>query len=268
MQTKKRETQNNDPGVYMLKCHANGKVYIGSSITPGHRILSHFAELRHGHHINKSLQADFDSIGDEQFSAHVIENCNESELSIREQFYMDKFNAQNPRFGYNIDNAVRASLDQIKASMRGRPCSEQAKRKISSANAGGKNVTEHQREVARNTCKQRTGANNPMWRGGKTIVNQEHSDRMRGRRVSKKTEFTSERTSGGKNNMAKAVVQLTMDWKHVKTFDYVRGVKEDGYCEEGVRNCCKGRQEWYRGYRWMYLDDYERMLTERENTTE
>ena len=264
MQTNERETQNNNPGVYMIKCHANGKVYIGSSITPGHRILSHFSELRHGHHINKYLQADFDSLGDEMFSAHVIENCDESELATKEQFYMDKFNAQDSKHGYNIDNAVRASLDQIKTSMRGRACSEQAKLKISAANAGGKNVTEHQREVARNTCKKRTGANNPMWRGGKTIVNQEHSDRMRGRRVSKRTEFTSERTSGGKNNMAKAVVQLTMDGEFVKQYDYVGGVKADGYCDEGVRSCCKGRQQWYRGYRWMYLSDYEQMLADRK----
>jgi len=55
----------------------------------------------------------------------------------------------------------------------------------------------------------------------------------------------------------KPIVRLDSNFKLVKQYDYLKQSKEDGFSESKVIDCCKGRKEFYRGFRWMYLKEYE-----------
>ena len=48
------------------------------------------------------------------------------------------------------------------------------------------------------------------------------------------------------------------DCSIVKIYEYLKQAHEqDGYTESRLIDCCKGRTKIYRGYKWMYLSDYE-----------
>lgn len=151
--------------------------------------------------------------------------------------------------------------DKIAASLRGREVSQETRDKISRANRGHK-ASEKQKEAVRRANKLKTGANNPMWKGGKTLKNPQHSEFTKGKRMSPKTEFTSENSSGANNSQAKPVVQLTLDNKLVKKYGYISEVKKYGFDIEAVRRCCKGRQPKHKDYKWMYKSEYEEMTKE------
>ena len=186
---------------------------------------------------------------------------------------------RNPMYGRSGELSPTWGMRGEKAPWWGRHHTEETKKKIAEANRGkvfsqehrdkiskansNHPVSEKQREAARRVCQQRTGANNPMWKGGKEYKNKHHSEFMKGKRMSKKTEFTSSSTSGGNNSQSKPVVQLTSDGQFVQEFSYLNQVKAlfpvQFPSAEGVRACCKGRQFKYKGYRWMYKEDYDKL---------
>ena len=184
----------------------------------------------------------------------------------------------NPMYGKSGELSPTWGMRGEKAPWWGRHHTEETKRKIAKANTGkvfsqqhrdrisqaneGHPPSEKQKEAVRRMCQQRTGANNPMWKGGKYARNKKHSEFMEGQRMSPNTEFTSESAAGAKNSQARPVVQLTESGELVQEFSYLKEVKSlypaQFPSEEGVRNCCKGKQFKYKGYRWMYKEDYEK----------
>ena len=188
---------------------------------------------------------------------------------------------RNPMYGRSGELSPTWGMRGEKAPWWGRHHTEESKKRIAIANTGkvftqehrdnislansGHPASEKQKIAARQVCQQRTGSNNPMWKGGQTIVNVRHSKFMKGKHMSPATEFTSEKCSGGNNSQARAVVQLTLDYQLIREFSYLGEVAKvcpEFPSSEGVRNCCKGRQQKYKGYRWMYKEDYLKMLQE------
>lgn len=90
------------PGVYCITNTVNGKVYVGSSISIRGRLSGHVTSLRKGVHDNTYLQRSWMKHGEENFSFSVLELCTASLIFIKEQYWMDKLNATDRRFGYNI----------------------------------------------------------------------------------------------------------------------------------------------------------------------
>jgi group I intron endonuclease len=89
-------------GVYKIVCSPTKKVYIGSSQNLHKRHQDHFAMLRKGTHNNAYLQRAYTKHGDDSFLFEVIELVLSPFLADREQVWINRFKAANPKYGYNL----------------------------------------------------------------------------------------------------------------------------------------------------------------------
>jgi len=113
-------------GIYGIFNTANGKVLVGSSSNIISRWSVHRAEANHGKHYNSHFQSAWDKYGEKAFEFRVIEECCESSLIPREDYWMDFHNSMNGSFGYNLQKANRTVI------------SEETRQKLREANRGSK----------------------------------------------------------------------------------------------------------------------------------
>ena len=85
-------------GIY--KITINGKAYVGLSKTIKRRYNYHSRALKDNKHLNKHLQAAYNIHG--TFTFEVIEECEPKILQEREVFWIDKLQARNREYGYNM----------------------------------------------------------------------------------------------------------------------------------------------------------------------
>lgn len=53
------------------------------------------------------------------------------------------------------------------------------------------------------------------------------------------------------------IVRLTLDLKPIKTYNSLNEAKEDGFITRTlITACCRGVYKQYKGYKWMYYEDY------------
>ncbi len=78
-------------GIYKIENIINNKFYIGSSLDIGYRFKAHIRALKHNIHKNKHLQNAVNKYGITNFTFTIIEECNNTELMVREQYYIDKY---------------------------------------------------------------------------------------------------------------------------------------------------------------------------------
>jgi len=101
--------------VYGIRCKTTGRIYIGCSSVVDARVSSHFSELKNGY---KTKQAridgklariptewaeDYQKYGRDDFEVYILEQ----EIPVekrkeRENFWIEKYRATDPRFGYNL----------------------------------------------------------------------------------------------------------------------------------------------------------------------
>lgn len=62
------------------------------------------------------------------------------------------------------------------------------------------------------------------------------------------------------------VVRLSADGS-VKTYERVTDVKCDNFSQSAVSSCCLGLRSTHKGYRWMYLSDYENLVSMSKNSS-
>jgi group I intron endonuclease len=96
-------------GIYSITNIVNNKVYIGRSNNISMRLYSHKYKLRTNTHDNKHLQYSWNKFGEDKFVFEVIEECEADLLYEREKFWIEFYDACNPYFGYNIQEAIRLS---------------------------------------------------------------------------------------------------------------------------------------------------------------
>lgn len=91
------------PGVYGIRNKVNGKLYIGSGTTSiEDRIYSHFYMLRKGEHHSPHLQQAWNKYKESAFEGILIEKCDPSICLSREQYWIDRYQTCNPKYGYNV----------------------------------------------------------------------------------------------------------------------------------------------------------------------
>lgn len=79
----------NFSGIYCIINVKNNKRYIGSSKNIRLRLQSHKSLLKNNHHENRVLQRSWNKYGENNFNYYILEKCEEQDLLIREQFYID-----------------------------------------------------------------------------------------------------------------------------------------------------------------------------------
>jgi group I intron endonuclease len=89
-------------GIYKIENIKNKKIYIGSSMNLDSREYKHFWMLNKNIHDNNYLQHSFNKFGKDSFFFEVIEVCSFDELIVKENYYINKYNSNNPEFGYNL----------------------------------------------------------------------------------------------------------------------------------------------------------------------
>jgi group I intron endonuclease len=99
-------------GIYMIRCLANGKVYIGQTSHISERWRRHRTELRDGIHGSRHLQAAWNKYGPEQFEFVVLElmELDKTTLTEREQHYIAQYHSNDKRRGFNRRIACDSNL--------------------------------------------------------------------------------------------------------------------------------------------------------------
>lgn len=92
-------------GVYIIRNLTNNHIYIGSSSNLSLREKHHFKHLYEGKHHSRYLQNAFNKYGRDEFEFSIILYCDNSNLLIYEQLYIDALNPE-----YNICKIAGSSL--------------------------------------------------------------------------------------------------------------------------------------------------------------
>lgn len=100
-------------GIYKITNLTNNKVYIGSTKNIEHRFHEHLSKLKGGYHINKHLQAAFDKYGESNFKFELLREASEGILRRAEQFYINKYQSINPKYGYNKAIVISNAWDNL-----------------------------------------------------------------------------------------------------------------------------------------------------------
>lgn len=226
----------NDPrcGIYRIINTVTGLSYIGSAKNFERRYRSHLSDLRLNRHHSSKLQNSWNKYGEANFEFVVIECCAECDLLVREQHWIDAFDAcargynsrprAESRLGAVASEELRAKLSQahrgkalseghraaladalrrsdvrakISNSLRGRPLSEETRRKMAAARIGNKNAL---------------GAKRPA------DVVAKHTERMRGKRYGLGFKHTPEM-------LAKRAARCGVPWSPSRLAAYERSLR-------------------------------------------
>lgn len=95
--------------IYVGRCLPSNKVYVGSTTKGKKRILSHKRELNKGTHSNTHLLRSWRKYGEEAFTWVLVEECQENELLVREQWWISLLCASDSRYGFNQCDPVQGS---------------------------------------------------------------------------------------------------------------------------------------------------------------
>lgn len=265
-------------GIYKITNIVNNKVYIGQSIDLWTRINEGYLQkLPKGNSHNIHLQRSWDKYGKESFKFEVLEYIdNYKLLNERETYWIQKYNACNKEYGYNIVPEGGSNRGLIK--------SEESKLKQSIAVSGKKNGMygkTHTEEVKKRLSKARSvpivqfdlnGNYIREWNSVKEASEFYNIARTPITRALRKVTSTScgfiwiykdEYIENGfniethrKRKNIQAVIQLTIDGTFIKEFETITQARN----ETGVRNItvvCQGIKNMAGGFKWMYKEDYE-----------
>ncbi len=90
-------------GVYIIKNTINNRVYIGSTKRAFHaRKVKHLKALEANTHFNIFLQSDWNKYGKDAFIFEVAVICDASECEKFENAFIQRYQSNIRRFGYNI----------------------------------------------------------------------------------------------------------------------------------------------------------------------
>jgi len=164
-------------GIYCIKNIESRKVYVGSSVDIKDRLSRHRYQLRKGKHHNIHLQRSWNKYGKDNFEFYVLEECKESKLIDRENYYIKKYKSTNKHYGYNMVSADRRIISnetrkRMSEAQKGKKYSDEYKKKMSEKLKGRKMSEEWKAKIGKA-------------HKGKTI-SEEHKEQLRAYRTGRK----------------------------------------------------------------------------------
>ena len=244
--------------VYMHRNKENDKTYIG--------ITSRDVIRRWGRNGNGYRQDDnpvfynaIQKYGWDNFE-HIIwaenlleKEAKEWEIRLIALFKTNCRKYKSPELGYNLNDGGDGNPGHI--------LSEESRKKISQNHA----------DVS--------GKNNPMY-GKSAMKGRKHSEESKQKmRESQKGKIFSDehkknlsvskigKFKGGNSPNARKVVQLSLKMKFISYFDsIIDAANFTKTNRSSIRECCIGNRKTAGGFKWMYIEDYERMLSENAET--
>ena len=256
-------------GIYMIRNIVNGKMYIGQAIDiECDRWKQHRAYLKGGYHTNKHLQNDWNKYGEENFEFSILLECEESQLNTYEEYYIFELMTYNPKVGYNKTyggNSGRPTEEyrkKLSEANKGRILSDGWRKKISEANKGKHLSKEHKRKIS----EANKGENNPNY--GKPL-SEEHKKKLseahKGKQHTEETKKKMSESRKGENNpKSKTVVQIDLNTNEIINiyFSANEAARLTGFNQSAISKCCRSEQKTHKGFKWMYLEDYNKLNKE------
>ena len=142
-------------GIYGIKNTANGKWYIGQTIDLSKRKYEHFCDLRNRWHHNGHLQSAWDKYGEGSFEFHVMEECIEGIMDVREREWIANHHSNQSEFGYNKETGGTIhkhhsdeSKQKISAAGKGRHHSIESRMKMSKSCMGRRQSEDSKRKIS------------------------------------------------------------------------------------------------------------------------
>jgi predicted GIY-YIG superfamily endonuclease len=88
-------------GIYSILNLKNNKIYVGSSKSLQRRKYEHFYSLSKNTHYNNHLQNAYNKYGKNSFIFNILEECELSQLSNREEYWIKIYSSLDNNYGYN-----------------------------------------------------------------------------------------------------------------------------------------------------------------------
>ena len=105
-------------GIYLIKCTATNKAYLGSSGELVKRLKQHYSQLKHNKHPNQEMQADYNKHGNASFMVEAIKlvysGYDRDKLYQEEQAYLNVVNGWRGNY-YNKSYKASNTTTQLLA---------------------------------------------------------------------------------------------------------------------------------------------------------
>lgn len=146
-------------GVYRVFCTADSKSYVGSAagLTIRERCVMHRRQLMKGNHHNRHLSHAWAKYGPSAFRFEVIMECEPGVCLEAEQHWIDKLDAADGRYGFNINQVANSRLGtkstpehcaKISAALKGRKYTPEALARITEVNRRKGADPEHRKKLS------------------------------------------------------------------------------------------------------------------------
>lgn len=209
--------------IYLRTNTINGMQYVGQTRNLVKR--EYDWKCTKSKYSSQLLIIDRDKFGIENFSLDILKECDDSELDKWEMYFIKEFDTIYPK-GYNENDGGTSGFHH----------SEHTKHKISDSEKGRKFTEEHKTKI---------------------------SNALKGKPPTEAIKAHAEKSQ-------KTTYQCKQDGTLVKIWNSMReAARELHYCYSGIKSCCDGgfyrKGKWincntYKDFKWMYKEDYEKML--------
>lgn len=221
--------------IYLTTNLVNGRKYIGQHAYSKPEVDKTY--LGSG----KALEKAINKYGKENFIVDILGWAQSlKELDELEKYFIRELDAVESRIYYNLSVGGHGIS-------RGSRMSQETRKKMSMSRMGEKNPMYQNGILV-------TGRNNGMY--GK-IHSKETKQKIREKAINRNLSGENNPCYGEKHPLSRQPVCLSLSGDLIRRYHSMADAERDGFYKQGVRNACIGKTKSYRGYKWMYLEDYK-----------
>ncbi len=239
-------------GIYCIENMNNNKKYIGKSIDVKKRWQQHRRDLKKRKHRNIHLQNSWDLYGEDSFNFYILEKCEPEDLFLEELYCIKIFKTTNDKFGYNMTGSSQNEIDYNESYLETMRNVQKA-RPIYQISLDG-DIIKYWEHGCRHASKvlnimfsniysccvgKMSTAYNYIW-----VFEEDYSEKNILERL--------------KNMKNQSIVQLTIDYKYIKTWDSLLSAANGNNLDpSSIAKTCNHIYATTGRYRWEYEYNYK-----------